>query len=75
MKKALARPVGTPLGVVYLPERPDVAEIVGNEFRTGIGAILAGSLFLVLSLVAPCVPDPDGCAVREGPEGGRIGQG
>jgi hypothetical protein len=52
IKDALARPVGTPLDVVYLPEDPNVAEIVGYEFRTGIGAILAGSLFLVLPLAA-----------------------
>ena len=52
IKEALARPVGSSLDVLYLPENPNVAQVVGYEFRTGIGAILAGSLFLVLPLAA-----------------------
>jgi len=52
VKEALARPVGSAMDVVYLPERPDVARIPGYELPAAIWAILAGSLFLVLPLAA-----------------------
>ncbi|HYN41648.1 MAG TPA: DUF3592 domain-containing protein [Thermoanaerobaculia bacterium] len=52
VKEALARPVGSAMDVIYLPERPDVARIPGYELPAAIWAILAGSLFLVLPLAA-----------------------
>ncbi len=52
VKEALARPAGSPMDVVYLPERPSVARIPGYELPAAIWAILAGSLFLVLPLAA-----------------------
>lgn len=52
VKDALARPAGSPMDVVYLRERPNVARIPGYELPAAIWAILTGSLFLVLPLAA-----------------------
>lgn len=40
--------VGTPIGVIYLPQRPQVARVAGFEFDSWFGMALIGFLMLVL---------------------------